>query len=127
MINILTLDDEVSLTEIISEFIEMEFENNSNVTILNDSTQAISKLSNIKYDLIITDHHMPENSGMDVLRSIRKSDNLNHETPVLFLTAMNTEVKKELSDNFTNVHVLNKVESLHLIGSKIKELFPKLD
>ena len=49
------------------------------------------------YDLLLLDLHMPEVSGIEVLRDIRQTDNPNRNTPVIVLTADTlTDVQEEL-------------------------------
>jgi len=54
-----------------------------------DGLDAIDKLSNVNFDLIISDINMPVLNGLDMLEKIRANNN---ETPVIFLSAHN-EVK----------------------------------
>lgn len=120
-LKILTLDDEPSITEIVGEFLELSV--TADLTILNDSVEAMELVEKNKFDIIITDHRMPKFSGIDLLKNVRKETSINSETPILILTATNNEVESELNGQFKDVKVLNKVESLHLIGSIVKDLF----
>lgn len=118
---IFVLDDEETITEIVTEFIEMAIKDTKVVT-LNSSDVAIEHLSHNKYDLIVTDHQMPGQSGMSVLEKIRVEKSINYSTPVIFLSATHAVVQRELSSKFENVTVFNKVDSLHEVGNIVKNL-----
>lgn len=49
--------------------------------------KCIEKAYNKKYDIILLDHMMPEIDGEDALKEIKKEGCINHDTPVIVLTA----------------------------------------
>lgn len=49
--------------------------------------KCIEKAYNKKYDVILLDHMMPEIDGEDALKKIKKEGCINHDTPVIVLTA----------------------------------------
>lgn len=49
--------------------------------------KCIEKAYNKKYDVILLDHMMPEIDGEDALKEIKKEGCINHDTPVIALTA----------------------------------------
>lgn len=49
--------------------------------------KCIEKAYNKKYDVILLDHMMPEIDGEDALKEIKKERCINHDTPVIVLTA----------------------------------------
>lgn len=49
--------------------------------------KCIEKAYNKKYDVILLDHMMPEIDGEDALKEIKKEGCINHDTPVIVLTA----------------------------------------
>lgn len=53
-----------------------------------DGYQALLKVKNGGYDLVITDWNMPNMSGLELLKMIRKTEGIN-ETPVLIITGQN--------------------------------------
>jgi DNA-binding response OmpR family regulator len=61
------------------------------VTVARDGVRALAEFKRAKPDLVLLDIMIPEKSGYDVLREIRKTDSL---TPVLMLTAKGQEVDK---------------------------------
>lgn len=49
--------------------------------------KCIEKAYNKKYDVILLDHMMPEIDGEDALKEIKREGCINHDTPVIVLTA----------------------------------------
>ena len=78
---ILLVEDEENLCEIISLNLELE---GHEVEVSRNGKEALDIFFKNKYDLIILDVMLPEISGFEVCREIRKAD---IQTPVLFLTA----------------------------------------
>lgn len=54
-----------------------------------DGRQALAALQTGHYDLIISDWHMPQMDGIDLLRKVRADDRLHH-IPFLMLTSDDT-------------------------------------
>lgn len=85
---ILVIDDEKGFTEMLR--MNLEATGDYDVTVENDSMQAIETAIKIHPDLILLDVIMPNREGPDVLVDIRHNPQLN-QTPVIFLTATVTE------------------------------------
>ncbi|WP_286844256.1 chemotaxis response regulator CheY [Idiomarina sp. UBA4206] len=63
----------------------------TNIQEADDGNTALPMLQNGDFDFVVTDWNMPGMQGIDLLREIRKDDNLAH-LPVLMVTA---EAKRE--------------------------------
>lgn len=87
--NILVVDDSSSIRALLKLSLEDE---NYHVTLGEDGLDALKHLDGAHFDLIITDLHMPNMNGMELIREIRKIDYYKY-TPILFLT---TETKSDL-------------------------------
>jgi two-component system chemotaxis response regulator CheY len=61
-----------------------------------DGAEALEKLTNNKYDIVILDWMMPKMTGEQVLREIRGVKGPNKDTPVIMVTA-EVERKKILT------------------------------
>ncbi len=61
--------------------------------IVNTTNQALSMLKNNTYDLIFMDLGLPDISGLDFTKEIIK--NFKIKTPIIAITAFNTDSKKE--------------------------------
>ncbi|MFY4777359.1 response regulator transcription factor [Metabacillus sp. RGM 3146] len=85
---ILIVEDEKKIAKVLK--IELEFEG-YDVTMEHDGKAGLETAFNAKPDLILLDVMLPEISGIEVLRRLRKED---RHTPVLLLTARNTTLDK---------------------------------
>ncbi|MGE4398336.1 MAG: response regulator transcription factor [Campylobacterales bacterium] len=83
-IKLLLLEDEAQLSEIIAEYLE---ENDCNVTIATDGQEAMDKIYEESFDILLLDVKVPYMNGFDLLSKIRKDGN---ETPAIFITSLNS-------------------------------------
>lgn len=68
--SILIVDDDIALgTAIEKKFSDMGYE----VTSCKNGEEAISMLENEHFDVVLTDLHMPEKDGFDVLSKVRET------------------------------------------------------
>ncbi|MCW7469550.1 response regulator [Leptospira kanakyensis] len=88
MVKILLIEDEPGIQETIQISLESE---GFSVLVTSTGKEGIQKVSN-DISLIILDIGLPDQNGFEVLKEIRK----NYLTPVIFLTARNTEIDKIL-------------------------------
>lgn len=88
--NILIVEDELNLHEALKLNLEME---GYEVTSAFDGNEALKKVENAYFDLIIMDIMLPELDGIRVTESIRVHNN---EVPILMLSAKNTPADKVL-------------------------------
>jgi len=79
--HILVVDDDKRLRELLRKYLA---EQGFRVTVAGDAADARRKLEGIVFDLIVLDIMMPGESGLELTRSLRESN----EVPVLLLTAM---------------------------------------
>ena len=85
----LVVDDFSTMRRIVRNLLkELGF---SNVHEAEDGIEALKKLRAESFDFVVSDWNMPNMTGIDLLREIRKDDALKH-LPVLMVTA---EAKKE--------------------------------
>jgi two-component system, chemotaxis family, chemotaxis protein CheY len=88
---ILIVDDSESIREVVT----FTLENASHiVTKAVDGQDALSKLNGEKYDLIITDLHMPNMDGIELIRNVRATEQYKF-IPILFLTTESQAAKKQ--------------------------------
>lgn len=86
---ILVVDDFSTMRRIVRNLLkELGF---SNVQEAEDGVDALKKLRVEKFDFVVSDWNMPNMTGIDLLREIRKDNTLKH-LPVLMVTA---EAKRE--------------------------------
>ncbi len=80
IINILVIDDDTRLRNLLAKFLE---ENNFAVSVAKDTNEAREKIAVIKFDLLIVDVMLPNETGIDFTIDIRK----NSQIPIIILTA----------------------------------------
>lgn len=85
---ILCVDDEPSILELIQYNLES---NDYQVDTATDGQMALDKLEQNKFDLVLLDQMLPKVDGLSVLKKMRSNADL---TPVIFLTAVDTEESK---------------------------------
>lgn len=79
-IKVLIADDEIDFTETLAQRLEMR---NLSVTTVSSGQSAIEIIEKVDFDVIILDVLMPEVTGIEALRSIKKTKPL---IPVIMLT-----------------------------------------
>ncbi|MBY0575244.1 MAG: chemotaxis response regulator CheY [Gallionellaceae bacterium] len=85
----LVVDDFSTMRRIVRNLLkELGF---TNVQEAEDGVEALKKLHADPFDFVVSDWNMPNMTGIELLRAIRKDDKLKH-LPVLMVTA---EAKKE--------------------------------
>ncbi len=89
MINILLIDDDVELSQMLSEYLTNEGFNIKSVYLGKD---AIDEALSGKYRVAILDVMLPDINGIDVLKSIRQHSNM----PVIMLTAKGDNIDRVL-------------------------------
>lgn len=88
--NILVVEDEENLHEALKLNLEME---GYEVTSAFDGVEALKKISNEYFDLIIMDIMLPEIDGISVTENVRVNNN---EVPILILSARNSSIDRVL-------------------------------
>lgn len=84
MVKILYLEDDLNLSNTITEFLE---DNDFDVTSVYNSEEVLDALYQNNFDLLILDVNVPIQNGFDLLRSLRASNIL---TPAIFTTSLNS-------------------------------------
>jgi CheY-like chemotaxis protein len=99
---LLIVDDEPSITEILSAFFEDEFD----ITATNSSAEALVLVKDNKYSAILTDMRMPKFSGVQVTEAAVKHQK---ETPVILVTGQpSTDPQVKLAIEKGACKVINK-------------------
>ena len=90
MVKILVVEDDRDL----NRYAAMSLRNNGyDVAAAYDGEEALLKLEESKFDLILTDIMMPKMDGFDLAESIRLTDK---STPIIFMTAKDDKSSKML-------------------------------
>jgi CheY-like chemotaxis protein len=87
-----------------------------------DGFQAVALAREKPYDLILMDMQMPNMSGVDATVAIRQ-DSLNHDTPILAMTANALEADKRIClAAGMNDHLAKPIDPPHLFGTLLRWL-----
>ncbi|MCS6951610.1 MAG: sigma-54 dependent transcriptional regulator [Bryobacterales bacterium] len=78
---ILVVDDEADIRESLSDLLGLE---GYAVDVADSAAEGLQKLESAPYDLLLLDLMLPDRSGLELLREIRKRD---QETPIFLITA----------------------------------------
>ncbi|GAA3402678.1 response regulator [Paenibacillus hodogayensis] len=117
--NILVADDESVLRFLLTETLADE---GYAIAEAEDGRQAMEKLEQESYDLVILDYMMPEKTGVEVCEWLRGTETPNRDIPVILLTAKALEKDKEKAraagvtayvvKPFSPLQLIDTVESL---------------
>ena len=120
-IKILLADDEKDLSKAVGTILTYS---NYDVDIVSNGKEALEKINNTIYDLIILDIMMPVMDGIQALKEIRKN---NIKTPVILLTAKSqVDDKVEGLDSAANDYLTKPFDKKELLAriralTRIKE------
>jgi two-component system chemotaxis response regulator CheY len=97
----------------------------SNIIEARDAKDAVQKLEYETFSLIISDWHMPEMSGFELLEHVRAQTRL-EQTPFILLTKQ-TDKASVLQAKHSGVSFyLGKPFTTEVLESKIKEALPTI-
>ncbi len=117
--NILLVEDEENLHEALKLNLEME---GYEVTSAFDGSEALNKIANEYFDLIIMDIMLPEVDGISVTESIRVNNN---EVPILMLSARNSSEDRVLGLKKGADDYLTKPFNLEELLLRVNKLIDK--
>lgn len=110
---ILIADDDDRLCQVIADYLQGE----GFATIqAHTGTEALALWEARRPDLLVLDWMMPERSGVDVLREVRRR----HDTPIIMLTARDDEADKLLGLELGADDYLTKPFSMRELAARIR-------
>jgi two-component system, OmpR family, response regulator len=83
-IKILLLEDDLNLSDTVCDYFE---EKGFEVICVYDGEEALSSIYENSFDLLLLDVNVPNKNGFEVLKEVRKENNL---TPAIFITSLNS-------------------------------------
>lgn len=109
-IHILVIDDDKRIRELLKQFLS---KNGFFVSISADTNEAREKLKKFKFNIMVVDLMMPNESGIEFLTAERK---LGNSTPAIMLTAMgDIDNKTECFEGGCNDYLVKPFEPKELI------------
>ncbi|SAL11989.1 response regulator [Caballeronia concitans] len=89
--NILAIDDSAAMRQILSATLTTA---GYEVTVASDGDEGLEWALAERFDLVLTDHHMPKKSGLDLIVELRANPAY-RATPILVLTTEDGEPFKD--------------------------------
>ncbi|MDR3031169.1 MAG: response regulator, partial [Holosporales bacterium] len=103
MENILVIDDDERLLSLILQLLERSDYLAKGVK---SAKEARLALENMNFDVIIVDWMMPEESGLEFIKSLKESNSIYKNIPTIMLTAMDSiEYKLEGFESGSNDYI----------------------
>ncbi len=99
-LSVLVVDDDEFNVLLASSFLKKK---QCRVTTALDGQKALEYLEYCSFDIILLDIHMPRMSGLEVAETLRKSNGINQNTPILAVTA--TSLNEVLLKQFKRVGI----------------------
>ena len=118
MANIFLLEDDKFLSKGISIALEKDAHT---VTAIYGYIEALQKYKNQMYDLFLLDINLPDGNGMELCKRIRETA----ETPVLFLTANDTEQDKLEGFGVGCDDYISKPFSIEVLRKKVQAILKR--
>ena len=115
MNNILVVDDDKDLSFIISEMLESY---GYKATVADNSEKAFDLLSKNKYHLVLLDINLPEITGFEICKELRRMSNV----PVIFASARTSEDDRITSFDIGGDDYLPKPYSMQELLSRVNAL-----
>ncbi len=120
MIKVLYLEDDLNLSNTIAEFLE---DNNFDVTVVYNSEEALNKLYDNNFDILILDVNVPGQNGFELLKDLR---DVNISTPTIFTTSLNSIDDLDIGYESGADDYLRKPFALHELLLRINVLVKRV-
>jgi two-component system response regulator PilR (NtrC family) len=100
----LIVDDEIHLVRFLQQTLLLEFPD-SRVDVAYSGEEALSRLAQSSYDLILADLRMPGFDGLELIRGVRY---LNPQVPIILMTGYGTGLIREEAAKLGVDHYVDK-------------------
>lgn len=112
---ILVVEDDKQIAEIVRKYLGKE---GYRVNVSFDGDEGLREFKSKEYDLVILDIMMPKLNGLEILKEIR----VNYNTPVIILSAKDSDIDKALGLGFGADDYLAKPFSLIELGARVQSV-----
>lgn len=118
VLNILLVEDDVDLLTVMSRVLAKEF----NIVVAHNGREAVDILEkNMNIDFVITDYVMPVMDGVELVKFIRESEQINH-LPIMMLTAKTlTEHRLHGYNAGVDAYITKPVE-MNILTARIRSM-----
>jgi two-component system response regulator PilR (NtrC family) len=114
-LHIMVVDDEQSMCEFLEIILAR---NNYQVSCFTDAFAAVSSLENTSYDLVITDLNMPDMSGLEMLRTVKKKSPTTETIMITAFASTTSVIEAMKSGAFDYINKPFKVDEILLTIEK---------
>jgi DNA-binding response OmpR family regulator len=118
-IKILVLDDQPEIREIISDIVQLNYDE-IQIDEAEDFDQAMSLTSKNKYNVLLVDINLGGKSGMDFIQETRLNEGDNKSTPIFVITGSPKTVESEI-EKYDNILLFSKVDGIESLTSNLAE------
>ncbi len=116
MIKILVVEDDRDLNRFVSSFLRNA---GYEVTACHDGFEALEKMDEAKFNMLLTDVMMPRMDGFELAESVRAADK---EMPIIFMTAKDDKASKMMGYNIGIDDYVTKPFDMDVLAMKISAL-----
>ena len=118
-LSVLLVDDDLEFTKMLKDFLSGE---DINTVSSSKSTDALKKLTNQRFDVILMDLELDARHGDWIINQVRKDkSNLNHQTPIIIVSGYITPTVQELthvvqgiiSKPIKNIELAKKIRAVY--------------
>lgn len=120
MKHIFIVDDEKNIRDLIGKYLSKE---GYKTTIFSGAEGVLSEIQRQKPDLLVLDIMMPEVSGLDLCKEVRKES----EIPIIFVSAKDEEIDRILGLELGADDYLSKPFSPRELLIRIKNIFKRIE
>ena len=115
---IMIIEDEKDITNIIETGLQEKLSRPFEIFSFDNAEDAFTSFHKVKYDLIITDFHLPGMDGFSFINRIREFDK---KIPIIFDSGFFTELElAKHAESFDNVTFLDKPFSIKKLTNVVK-------
>ncbi len=119
---ILIVDDEVNVVELIKFNLEL---NNFQTEVAYDGVEALEKINENEYDLVVLDNMLPGYSGFEIIKKVRENPKT-RKLPILMLTAKSEEADIVFGLNIGADDYLTKPFRVHELIARVNSILRRV-
>jgi len=120
-VKVLVVDDNTEIREVLSLYFEHE---SIDYELIDNGTEGVKAIRENEYDLVLLDVAMPQFTGLDVMKDLKKDGIFESKNIVIFTASTDQETLKELRSSGAN-EVFRKPCSLDELKALVDRYRPR--
>jgi CheY-like chemotaxis protein len=113
---ILVVDDDPDVRRVFATVLRTSYE----VEEAGGGAEALARLSEVTFQLLVLDLHMPDVDGYAVLESLVRREARNHDIPVIVVTADSTDEARTRARRSRSVYFLSKPVPIRVFADIVR-------